>query len=158
MNLFRSIKLNILFLFRDLQALFWNTFFPIILATFFTLVFSQFSTSEFKKIDIAIKQDSQLSQTFKELPYFNIKEAGDDIAKDLKEKKYKAYIDDDLSISVNSSDSEVMVVKNVLDLMKQVSETNLDKQEIIKNIQKNYIEENNQKSVTSETILLSILI
>lgn len=108
------------------MTFFWNTIFPIIISSFFILIFSNFKT-DFKKVDIAMKDSNPYISFVKEnVPILNIKKPSYDIKKDLENKKYKAFIDDDLTIEIFKYDEDVSIVKNVFDTFKQISNSNLD--------------------------------
>lgn len=157
MRLLSTLKVNLLNLIRNKMTLFWNTFFPIILATFFCLIIPKIGTS-FDKVNVGIDKNNSNIHLLKKISYLNLKEVKKDVLQDLKNKEYKAFIDDDLSIKTIYSDSDVMIVKNILNQVKQIYETKIDHNEIIKNITKDFIEDKNQNMSGVETILFSILI
>ena len=118
MGILSALKVNLLHLTRDKLNLFWNTFFPIILATFFCLVIPNMGKN-FDKVNVGINKNNPHEYILKQIPYLNLKEVKEDVQTDLKNKEYKAFIEDDLSLKIISSNSEVMVVKNILDQIKQ---------------------------------------
>lgn len=157
MGILSALKVNLLHLTRDKLNLFWNTFFPMILATFFCLVIPNMGKN-FDKVNVGINKNNPHEYILKQIPYLNIKEVKEDVQTDLKNKEYKAFIEDDLSLKIISSNSEVMVVKNILDQIKQIYETKIDQEEIIKNIDKDFIEDKNHGVTGVEPILFSIII
>ena len=157
MGIISALKVNLLNLTRDKLGLFWNTFFPIILATFFCLIIPNIGKN-FDKVDVGINKNNPHEYILKQIPYLNLKEVKEDVQTDLKNKEYKAFIEDDLSLKIISSNSEVMVVKNILDQIKQMYETKINQEEIIKNIDKDFIEDKNHGVTGVEPILFSIII
>ena len=157
MGILSALKVNLLHLTRDKLNLFWNTFFPMILATFFCLVIPNMGKN-FDKVNVGINKNNPHEYILKQIPYLNLKEVKEDIQTDLKNKEYKAFIEDDLSLKIISSNSEVMVVKNILDQIKQMYETKINQEEIIKNIDKEFIEDKNHGVTGVEPILFSIII
>ena len=139
------------------MAFFWNTFFPLILATFFCIVMPNVGKS-FESVNVGIDKNNPNITILKQIPHLNLKEVKEDVLTDLKIKEYKAYIEDDLSMKIVSSDSEVMIVKNILDQVKQLKETKINQVEIIKNMNKEFIENKNQSSSGVEMMLFSIVI
>lgn len=157
MAILKSLKINLLNTVRDPMTFFWNTFFPIILASFFCMVLPNIG-KDFNKVDIGVNKNNPHIQILKSIDMLNIKEVEEDVAKDLKNKKYKVFVENDLSLKVNSSDSTTMVVKSIVDQIKQMNETKIDQREILKNINKQFVDYKNQKQATVETILFSIII
>lgn len=157
MGIISALKVNLLHLTRDKLNLFWNTVFPLILATFFCLVIPNMGKS-FTSVNVGISESNPNKAILEQIPYFNLKEVKKDILTDLKNKEYKAYIEDDLSLQIISSNSEVMIIKNILNQVKQMHETKIDQRELIKNIDKDFIEDKNQGVTGVETILYSIII
>lgn len=157
MDILRSIKLNFLTTIRNKTTLFWNTIFPIFLASFFCIIFSSINP-KFEKIDIGMNKSNQYIEIAKKIDYINVKEIKTDIAKDLSNKEYKAFVNDDLSLEVISSSSEITIVKNIFEQIKQMSETKINPVEIAKNLDKEFIEQSNQNITGAETIVLSVLI
>ena len=157
MGILSALKVNLLHLKRDKLNLFWNTFFPMILATFFCLVIPNMGKN-FDKVNVGINKNNPHEYILKQIPYLNLKEVKEDVQTDLKNKEYKAFIEDDLSLKIISSNSEVMVVKNILDQIKQMYETKINQEEIIKNIDKDFIEDKNHGVTGVEPILFSIII
>lgn len=157
MGIISALKVNLLNLTRDKLGLFWNTFFPIILATFFCLIIPNIGKN-FDKVNVGINKNNPHEYILKQIPYLNLKEVKEDVQTDLKNKEYKAFIEDDLSLKIISSNSEVMVVKNILDQIKQMYETKINQEEIIKNIDKDFIEDKNHGVTGVEPILFSIII
>lgn len=123
-----------------------------ILATFFCLVIPNMGKN-FDKVNVGINKNNPHEYILKQIPYLNLKEVKEDVQTDLKNKEYKAFIEDDLSLKIISSNSEVMVVKNILDQIKQIYETKIDQEEIIKNIDKDFIEDKNHGVTGVEPIL-----
>ena len=146
MGILSALKINLLTLVRDKMAFFWNTFFPLILATFFCIVMPNVGKS-FESVNVGIDKNNPNITILKQIPHLNLKEVKEDVLTDLKNKEYKVYIEDDLSMKIVSSDSEVMIVKNILDQV-----------EIIKNMNKEFIENKNQSSSGVEMMLFSIVI
>ncbi len=157
MGIISALKVNLLNLTRDKLGLFWNTFFPIILATFFCLIIPNIDKN-FDKVNVGINKNNPHEYILKQIPYLNLKEVKEDVQTDLKNKEYKAFIEDDLSLKIISSNSEVMIVKNILDQIKQMYETKINQEEIIKNIDKDFIEDKNHGVTGVEPILFSIII
>ena len=125
MGILSALKINLLTLVRDKMAFFWNTFFPLILATFFCIVMPNVGKS-FESVNVGIDKNNPNITILKQIPHLNLKEVKEDVLTDLKNKEYKAYIEDDLSMKIVSSDSEVMIVKNILDQVKQLKETKIN--------------------------------
>jgi hypothetical protein len=157
MGILSALKINLLTLVRDKMAFFWNTFFPLILATFFCIVMPNVGKS-FESVNVGIDKNNPNITILKQIPHLNLKEVKEDVLTDLKNKEYKVYIEDDLSMKIVSSDSEVMIVKNILDQVKQLKETKINQVEIIKNMNKEFIENKNQSSSGVEMMLFSIVI
>ena len=157
MQILSALKISFLQITRDRMTFFWNTFFPLILATFFCIVIPNMGKS-FDKVDVGIDKSNPHMSILKQIPYLNIKEVKEDIQTDIKNKEYKAFIENDLSLKIASSSSDIMVVKNILDQIKQMYETKINQEEIIKNIDKDFIEDKNHGVTGVEPILFSIII
>ncbi len=158
MNFFTYFKYSFLSLFRDKMTFFWNTIFPIIISSFFILIFSNFKT-DFKKVDIAMKDSNPYISFVKEnVPILNIKKPSYDIKKDLENKKYKAFIDDDLTIEIFKYDEDVSIVKNVFDTFKQISNSNLDFKKLSENLDLKFIDVKEQNFDLVHGVIYSIII
>lgn len=157
MNFLMNVKLSLIHTYRDKMTLFWNTIFPIMLASFFILVFSTIN-KEPGKIDIAMEKNNPYIEIAEEIPYLNLKEVKSDITTDLKNKEYKVFVHNDLTLEISNSSVDVMIVKNIFDQIKQISNTELDKNEIVKNLKTNFIETTEQRNTNAETMLYSIII
>lgn len=123
-------------LLRDKETLFWTMFFPIILATFFNLAFSNISKSEaFKAIDIAVVDDAgyQKNQSFKSAleesakgpdKIFNLQAVQKDKAEQLlADNKIIGYItvDSTIKLTVGSSGISQSIIKSFIDSYSQTS-------------------------------------
>ena len=157
MQILSALKISFLQITRDRMTFFWNTFFPLILATFFCIVIPNMGKS-FDKVDVGIDKNNPHMSILKQIPYLNIKEVKEDIQTDIKNKEHKAFIENDLSLKIASSSADIMVVKNILDQIKQMYETKINQGEILKSINKDFIEDKNHGVTGVETILYSIII
>jgi ABC-2 type transport system permease protein len=128
-----SIKTTI----RDKQLIFWTLFFPVIMATFFGIAFTNISqTADFKAIPMGVvetekyKEDTRLqdlidSHSDDEDPMFYLSvfqdEAGAKAA--LKEKSIQGYIvvDDTIQLAVAGSDINEAIMKQFFDYYLQMT-------------------------------------
>ena len=123
-------------LLRDKETIFWTMLFPIILATFFNMAFSNINKSEsFKAIDIAVVDDTgyQKNQNFKLTleenskgsdRLFNLQAVQKDKAEQLLEdNKIKGYItvDSSIKLTVGSSGISQSIIKSFIDSYSQTS-------------------------------------
>lgn len=118
---------------RDKQTLFWTLLFPIILATFFNLAFSNLSSAEnFSKIKIAVvnnaeyQKDASFIRTLDSVKnnLFNVKYTSRKDADNLLENsKIEGYIyfDNGIKLVVKKSDINQTIIKGFLDNFKQTS-------------------------------------
>lgn len=117
-------------LIRDKQTVFWTLLFPLILATFFNLAFSNLNSAEaFHPIDIAVVDNAgyQQNQDFKTVlenvskgddRLFNLKAVSQQEAdKLLNDSKIKGYITvgSKVGMTVNSSGLDQNIMKSFLD-------------------------------------------
>lgn len=117
-------------LLRDKETMFWTMLFPIILATFFNMAFSNLNNQEaFKAIDIAVVDDAgyQKNQDFKSIleehskgsdRLFNLQTVQKDKADQLlADNKIKGYItvDSDIRLTIGSSGLSQSIVKSFID-------------------------------------------
>lgn len=157
MNILKSLKIGLLPIIRNKITLFWNTIFPIFLTTIMILALGNINR-DFKKIDVGMKNTNPYYEVAKNFPHINIKNAGEDILKELEDKKYIAFVNDDLSIDIVSNSYNVMIVKNTFESLKQISETKIDKREILENYNKNFVDVSNQEQDMVNIVVFSILI
>ena len=78
MGILSALKVNLLHLTRDKLNLFWNTFFPMILATFFCLVIPNMGKN-FDKVNVGINKNNPHEYILKQIPYLNLKEVKEDV-------------------------------------------------------------------------------
>lgn len=124
---FHNFKYNLLIILREKAVIFWNIFFPIILAIFFNMAFSQLKDTKFAPINIAIIENpeyyaSNLESFLKvvstgEDRIFNIQVVNEKTAKEmLITKEISSYVDFKESIKVtvsdNSNNINTTIVKN----------------------------------------------
>ena len=77
MGILSALKVNLLHLKRDKLNLFWNTFFPMILATFFCLIIPNMGKN-FDKVNVGINKNNPHEYILKQIPYLNLKEVKED--------------------------------------------------------------------------------
>lgn len=125
-------------LLRDRQTIFWTLMFPLILATFFNMAFSNLNNAEtFHPIDIAVINDAgyQQNKDFKSVlegvskgsdRMFNLTAAtGQEAATLLNDGKIKGYITvgSEIGLTVNDSGLSQNIIKSFLDSYKNTSST-----------------------------------
>lgn len=156
-EIFSGVKIGIKGMFRDKMTFFWNSIFPLFLITIMVLVFKSIG-SDFEKIPVGMKVSNPSYTISKSIEYLEIKEPSDNIIQDFKDKKYVAFVNDDLSLEIPSNGSKIMVVKNIFESIKQFNETKIDKSELFKTVGKSYIDYSKQENDIVNTILYSILL
>lgn len=157
MDILKSIKIGILSIVRNKMTLFWNTIFPIFLTTIMVLALGNLN-KDFNKIDVGMKRTNPYFEISKNFQHINIKEAGDDILSELTNKKYVAFVKDNLSIDVISNSSSIMIVKNTFESLKQISETKIDQKQILENYSRSFIDVSKQEQDIVNIIVFSVLI
>jgi ABC-2 type transport system permease protein len=128
---FLIFKYSFKSLLKDKMALFWMLCFPLILATFFNLAFSNLMSNEsFEKVKIAITKDyampEGLDNAMNESNLFDISYTTETEAKELlSDKKITGYIknSNELELVILSSGLNQSIVKVFLDNYIQVSAT-----------------------------------
>jgi ABC-type multidrug transport system, permease component len=123
-------------LLRDKETIFWTMLFPIILATFFNMAFSNLNNQEaFKSIDIAVVDDAgyQNNHSFKTAlegastgsdKLFNLQAVQKDKAEQLlADNKVKGYITvaSDIKLTVANSGISESIIKSFIDSYSQTS-------------------------------------
>lgn len=124
---FNLLKYNLKLRFTDKISAFWSIFFPIILATFFNMAFTNLLSGEkFEKVDIALINYSTESKAFEDAlkasDLFNITLSDKDNAENLLATgKITGYIDlaDEPKITVVKSGMEESIIKKFVDVYLQ---------------------------------------
>lgn len=172
-----NFKYSFLTLFRNKILIFWTFAFPIILATFFMMAFSNIEKKEkLDIIDIAIVENEEfinnkiLSETFKVLGDKNSEEhlfdieytSEEDAKKLLTDGKISGYLlvkEDDLEVIVSTSGVNQTILKQVTDEIIQnekIMEKIVEKETINGNYDTNYkqIYENAIKTINEAEVRL----
>lgn len=152
-----GVKISFITMFRDKMTFFWNSIFPLFLITIMVLVFKSIG-KDFEKIDVGMKSTNPSYSIAKSIEYLNVKEPSDNIVQDFKDKKYVAFVNDDLSLEIPQNGSKIMVVKNIFETIKQFNETKIDREELYKTVGKSYIDYSKQENDIVNAILYSVLI
>lgn len=125
--------------FRDFQTLFWTLFFPLILATFFGLVFSNLSENyiQFETVKVGVIESQDYSENSmlqsslvnatqnEEEKLFDVYVYGsqEEAAMALKDKDISGYlkVDDKITMYVSSSGFNQSIMKTFLDWYSQIN-------------------------------------
>lgn len=171
---------------RTKASVFWNLFFPIILATLFYCTISNLSSEDnYEAANIAVvdnekyEQSTYFKQTLEsasdsesENALFNLQEVSQDNAENLLSKgKICGYIvvDDDINMVIKENGVEQTILKSFLDQYKQIESTITNvaminngevSQEIISNItsRTNYVSSKNEKNANWTVVFFYALL
>lgn len=173
MNLFiYQLKIQ----FRDRMKLFWTLLFPVILATFFHLAFSNLLDNEhFEPAKVAIVQ-TQHNDSFQNM----IHELSQENENQLLEAQYVQLdqaqqllnqyridgyivIDEDIELTVNESGIQESIIQAIIDQYNSLSHTmrniyEINPQAMIDNLNENYFEERNIQNTDLTVIYFYTLI
>ncbi|NLJ89635.1 MAG: ABC transporter permease [Clostridiales bacterium] len=106
--------------FRDRSQVFWTMLFPILLAVFFNLAFSDISSSSIGEINIGASKGNPIHYMLSNNEVFRLLEIEEDeYVKMLENETIHVYVDENLDLYLSQSGIRQSIVKEVVEEIKQ---------------------------------------